>query len=82
MTTDLQKDPRCGGKDGRRFPRHGESTGWEDLRGQDPQELYDRWCKKGRRPGRPLRPLCLSLCGLCRDGKSGPGKAQMVELEG
>ena len=45
MTTDLQKIPDVGKKMEENFRPMG--IHWvEDLRGRDPQELYDRWCKK------------------------------------
>ena len=45
MTTDLQKIPGVGKKMEENFRAMG--IHWvEDLRGRDPQELYDRWCKK------------------------------------
>ena len=44
MTTDLQKIPGVGKKMEENFRAMG--IHWvEDLRGRDPQELYDRWCK-------------------------------------
>ncbi|MBC8570314.1 helix-hairpin-helix domain-containing protein [Zongyangia hominis] len=43
MATDLQKIPGVGKKIAESFKIMGFHS-VEELRGQDPQELYDRWC--------------------------------------
>lgn len=81
MNTPLRRIPGVG----KNMAAHLESLGirWvEDLRGQDPQELYEPGLQTAWLSG-PLCAVCLPLCRVfCPNAGPGSGKVQMVELEG
>lgn len=58
-------------------------TGVEDLRGEDPQQMYDRLCAlRGSMIDRCMLYVFRCAVFFCANGKPARGEVQMVVLEG